>query len=102
VHKVYKLALRAVLNDPNADGVICIAISPKLPEFNFLDIAEPLNRVMEEEMPSKPVIAWVYGPNTPEIADRLESKKRIMVYPSLDIASWSLSLLRDRYKILQR
>ena len=100
VHKVYSLALKAVLNDPDVDGVICIAISPKLPEFNFLDISEPLNRVVEE-MPSKPVIAWIYGPNTPEIGDRLESKKRIMVYPSLEIATWSLSLLRDRYKIVE-
>ena len=100
LQKVYSLALKAALNDPNVDGVVCIAISPDLPGYSFLDISETLNRVVEEEMSSKPVIAWLYGPNTPEISERIESKKRIMVYPTLDIAMWSLTLLRDRHEIL--
>jgi acetyltransferase len=94
-HKAYSVALKAVLNDPNIDGVICIAIAPTIPEFSFLDVSEPLNRVMQEA-PPKPVIAWLYGPNQREISKRFESKKRIMIYPTLEMAAWSLSLLRER------
>jgi len=48
-----------------------------------------------------PVIAWLYGPSTKEVGQRFESRKRIMVYPSLEIATWALSLLRDRHKTIQ-
>jgi len=95
-HKAYSVALKAVLNDPNVDGVICIAIAPMIPESSFLDVSEPLNRVMEEQA-NKPVIAWLYGPNQTEISKRFESKKRIMIYPTLEMAAWSLSLLRVRH-----
>lgn len=94
-HKAYSVALKAVLNDPNVDGVIFITIAPMIPEFSFLDVSEALNRVMEE-IPSKPVIGWLYGPKTKEIGKKFESKKRIMTYPTLEIATWSLSLLRNR------
>jgi len=94
-HKAYSVALKAVLNDPNVDGVICIVIAPMIPEFSFLDVSEPLNRVMQG-VPPKPVIDWLYGPNQEEISKRFESKKRIMIYPTLEIAAWSLSLLRER------
>lgn len=93
-HKAYSVALRAVLNDPDVDGVICIAIAPRIPEASFLDVSEPLNRVMREA-PPKPVIAWLYGPNRREIGKRFESNKRIMTYPTLEMAAWSLSLLRE-------
>jgi acyl-CoA synthetase (NDP forming) len=92
-HKAYSVALKAVLNDPRVYGVICIAIAPMIPDFSFLDVSESLNRAMEE-LPPKPVTAWLYGPNTKEISERFESKNRIMVYPTLEIAAWSLSLLR--------
>ena len=98
-NKVYPASLKAVLNDPNVDGVICIAIAP-LPEFSFLDVSESLNKVMEEFPPDKPVIAWTYGPNTKEVSKSFESKKRIMTYPTLETAAWALALLRDRHKIM--
>jgi len=97
--KVYSDALRAVLNDPNVDGVICIAIAP-VSEYAFLDVSESLNDVVAEFEPEKPVIAWIYGPNTAQISKRFESKNRIMVYPTLEIATWALSLLRDRYQVI--
>jgi len=99
-HKSCSVALRAVLNDPNVDGVMCIALAP-MPEFSFLDLSEPLNKVMEEFPPDKPVITWSYGPNTKEVGQRFESKKRIMNYPTLELAAWALSLLRDRHKIVK-
>jgi len=99
--KAYSVALKAVLNDPNVDGVICIAIAP-LPEFSFLDVSDSLNRVMEEFPSTKPVIAWTYGPNTKEIGRAYESQKRIMTFPTIEIATWALSLLRDRYSVVSR
>jgi acetyltransferase len=99
--KVYADALRAVLNDPNVDGVMCIAIAP-VPEFSNLEVSELLNSVVEEFPPHKPVIVWTYGPNAREIRKQYESKKRIMTYPTLEIAAWALSLLRDRFKRVEQ
>lgn len=97
--KAYSMALEAVLRDHNVDGVVCIAIGPEMPEFSFLDVSDALKEV-REELPDKPVAAWLYGPNPGEIGEKLESTKRIMVYPTLEVASWSLSLLKDRYEVL--
>jgi len=90
--KAYSVALKAVMNDPQVDAVICIAIAPKLPEFSFLDVSKSLNKAVEE-LPPKPVVAWLYGPNPEEISIKFEYKKRIMIYPTLELAAWSLSLL---------
>jgi len=99
--KAYSVALKALLNDPNVHGVVCIAIAPVRPEIPFIDVSEPVNEIVEK-LPSKPVIAWVYGPTTEEISKKFESKNRVMAYPSLEIAGWSLSLLRDRYKTMKK
>ena len=99
--RAYSVALKAVLNDPNVDGVICIALAP-LPEFSFLDVSETLNTVMDEFPTRKPVIVWTYGPNTVEAQKRFESRNRIMVCPTLELATWALSLLRDRYRAIYR
>lgn len=99
--KAYSVALRAVLNDANVDGVICIAIAPAT-EYAFLDVSESLNNVVTEIDTDKPVIAWIYGPNTAVVGKRFESKNRIMVYPTLEIVTWAMSLLRDRYKVIKK
>ena len=99
--KVYSVALRAVLDDPNVDGLVCIAIAP-VPEFSNLEVSELLNNVVEESPPDKPVIVWTYGPNAREVRKKYESKKRIMTYPTLEIATWALSLLRERFKIVEQ
>ena len=97
--KAYSVALRAVLKDANVDGVICIAIAPAS-EYAFLDVSETLNGVVAEIDTDTPVIAWIYGPNTAEVGKRIESKNRIMVYPTLELATWAMSLLRDRYQVI--
>jgi len=97
----YAAALRAVLRDPHVDGVICVAIGPKVPEFAFLNVSDALKEVAED-LPDKPIAAWLYGPNPVEIGERFESSRRIMVYPTLEIAAWSLSLLKDRYGVLMK
>ena len=92
--RAYSIALRAVMNDSNIDGVIGVATAPVIPEFSFLDVSEALNSIIEE-LPRKPALFWLYGPNLEEIGRRFESKNRIMTYPTLDTAAWSLSLLRE-------
>ena len=99
--KVYSIALRAVLDDPNVDGIISIAIAP-VPELSNLEVSKLLNSLVEEVPRDKPVIVWTYGPNTKEVRKKYESKKRIMTYPTLDIAAWALSLLRDRFNIVEQ
>ncbi len=99
--KAYSLALKAVLKDPHVDGIICVAIAP-LPEFSFLNVSEALNDVVETSPAEKPVTGWIYGPNTTEVQMQFESKNRIMIYPTLELAIQALSWLRDRYKILTR
>jgi acetyltransferase len=99
--EAYSIALRAVLDDPNVDGVMCIAIAP-VPEFSNLEVSELLNGVVEEFPPQKPVIVWTYGPNAREVRKKYESRKRIMTYPTLEISAWALSLLRDRFKRVEQ
>ena len=99
--KVCADALRAVLDDPNVDGVMCIAIAP-VPEFSNLEVSELLNSLVEEFPPLKPVIVWTYGSNVRKVRKKYESKKRIMTYPTLEIAAWALSLLRDRFKMVEQ
>ncbi len=99
--KAYSIALRAAMDDPNVDGVICIAIAPKIPDFSFLDVSEALNDVMED-VPHKPVVAWLYGPNPLMIRTHFEARNRIMIYPTLELATWALSLLRERYDTIAR
>jgi acetyltransferase len=99
--KVYSAALQAVLQDPGVDGIICVAIAP-LPEFSFLNVCEALNEVVETSPAQKPVVGWIYGPNTTEVQAQFESKNRIMIYPTLELAAQALAWLRDRYQIITR
>jgi len=97
----YSVALKTVLKDPHVDGIICVTIAP-LPEFSFLNVSEALNDVIETSPHEKPVIGWIYGPNTTEVEMQFESKNRIMIYPTLELATQALSWQRDRYNILTR
>jgi len=94
--KAYSTALETVLSDSQVDGVVCIAIAPALPDFSFLDVSGSLNMVMKKPF-NKPVVAWLYGPNTEEISKKFESENKIMTYPTLETAAWSLSILRSSY-----
>jgi len=99
--KVYSETLKAVMKDPGVDGIICVAIAP-LPEFSFLNVAEVLNDVVETSPAQKPVVGWIYGPNTAEVQKQFEAKNRIMIYPTLELAAQALSWLRDRYQVITR
>ncbi|UCF84926.1 MAG: CoA-binding protein [Desulfobacteraceae bacterium] len=98
---VYAEALKAVLDDENVDGVLCISIGPYLPDFDFLDVSESVNEVVLRER-QKPVVAWLYGPNPKEISKRFEKEKKIMVYQTIEKAAWALALLQERQEFLDR
>jgi len=99
--KVYSETLKAVMKDPRVDGIICVAIAP-LPEFSFLNVAEALNDAVETSPAKKPVTGWIYGPNTAEVQKQFESRNRIMIYPTLELAAQALAWLRDRYQVITR
>ncbi|GAG29112.1 unnamed protein product [marine sediment metagenome] len=98
---VYAIALKAVLDDHNVDGVLCISIAPEITESAFLDVSEIINGVVSK-LPDKPVVAWLYGPNQKEINEKLERKERVGAYQTIERAVWSLSLLRERQQFLEK
>ncbi|MCD4715340.1 MAG: CoA-binding protein [Desulfobacterales bacterium] len=94
-------AIDAVMDDPNVDGILYLAIAPELPAFAFLDASEDVNRVVPKER-RKPVVGWLYGPNVKEIGDKFEKEKKVTVFQTIEKAAWSLSLLRDRQRFIER
>jgi acetyltransferase len=99
--KAYSVALEAALKDPGVDAIMCVAIAPS-PEFSFLNVSEALNEVVAASQADKPVVGWIYGPRTTEVQKQFESKNRIMIYPTLELATQALSWLRNRYKVITR
>ena len=98
---VYAGAVDAVIDDPNVDGILCLAIAPELPDFAFLDASEDVNKVVPEER-QKPVVGWLYGPKVKEIRERFEKEKKVTVFQTIEKAAWSLSLLRERQRFIER
>ena len=98
---VYAIALKAVLDDHNVDGVLCISIAPEIPESAYLDVSEIINGVVSK-LPHKPVVAWFYGPNQRLIYQKLERERKVGAYQTIEKAVWSLSLLRERQRFLER
>jgi acetyltransferase len=99
--KAYAAALDAVLNDSRVDAVICVAIAP-LPEFSFLNVSEVLNDVVAASNSEKPVIGWIYGPKIADVQSQFEARNKIMIYPTLELATQALAWLKDRHKIITR
>jgi acetate---CoA ligase (ADP-forming) len=98
---VYAEAVDAVIDDPNVDGILCLGIAPELPDFAFLDASEDVNKAIPKER-QKPVVGWLYGPNAKEISERFEKEKKVTVFQTIEKAAWSLSLLQERKKFLER
>lgn len=98
---VYTIALKAVLDDHNVDGVLCISVAPEIPESAYLDVSEIINGAVSK-VPDKPVVAWFYGPNQRVVYQKLEREKRVGAYQTIEKAIWSLSLLRERQQFLER
>lgn len=82
MHKVYRLALRDVLKDPNVDGVLCLALGLNGRDQAYFSSVEAIQESsMESE---KPVMVWVYGPQAAEVRARIEEQGRAMTVSSLE------------------
>jgi len=96
---VYPRALKEVLSDPHVDGVLCINVALRLPDYAFLDVSETLGRLVSG---NKPVVSWLYGENSEGIGERLEKQGKIITFPTIERATWALSVLRKRQEYLER
>jgi acetyltransferase len=99
LRRVYTRTLGKMIRDPAVDGVICIAIAPELPENAFLDVTEIIREQLSE-MNEKPVAAWLYGPNQPEVSRRLDGTGLAAAFPSLPRAAKALAALYERHRYL--
>jgi acyl-CoA synthetase (NDP forming) len=82
MRKVFGIALRDALNDPNVDGVICLALgldSENQPYFSAVEEIQSLSLDSQ-----KPIIVWVYGPHAEEVRAQLNQKGRALTVPSLE------------------
>lgn len=99
MQKVYPPALKVLLADPAVDGVLCISVALKLPDYAFLDVSGELNQVVSG---GKPVVAWLYGENSEGIGREIEKEGRIISFQTIERAVWALSVLRKRQVYLER
>ncbi len=99
MQKVYPPALKALLADPAVDGVLCINVALRLPDYAFLDVSEELNQVVSGD---KPVVAWLYGENSEGIGEEIEKEGKIIPFQTIEGAVWALSVLRQRQAYLER
>jgi acyl-CoA synthetase (NDP forming) len=98
---VFAEAIDAVMDDTNVDGILFLAIAPELPDFAFLDASDDVNKTVPKEK-QKPLVGWLYGPNVKEISEKFEKEKKVTVFQTIEKAAWSLSLLRDRQRFVER
>ncbi len=82
MQKVYRIALRDVLNDPNVDGVICLALGLDPKNQRYFSSVEEIQK-LSLEVP-KPVIVWVYGPQANDVEAQIKEQGRAMTVPSLE------------------
>lgn len=100
IRETYRQTLRAVLADPEVDGVLCISLALDPDEYAFLDASGVLSDEVDPCV-KKPVVAWFYGPFTNEITEKFEGIKGLSAYHTVDRAAWALSLLRERARFVE-
>jgi acyl-CoA synthetase (NDP forming) len=99
--RVYPDVLRAVLEDPGVDGVICIAIATDSVDQAYLDATGPIERVAGA-CPEKPVVAWLYGANQAHVSRNLEYSRTVISVPTLPRAALVLKALYQRHLLLNQ
>lgn len=100
MNSVYRLVLEEVLRDSAVDGVICIALAPELPAEAHLDATGVIEELAASS--SKPVVAWLYGPNQAAMAKRLEDGGKLLSLPTLPRAARTLGALYRRNQFLRK
>ena len=90
----YGTILRTLLDDDNIDAVLCFSHGVEPSKDHVLDITDILIELSSTY--DKPLIPWIYwAPHVQEQIARLESTKRIVVYPSIERAVKALAAQRD-------
>jgi len=82
MQKVYGIALREALADPDVDGVLCVALGLDRDHQRFFSSVEEIQRWSMEA--SKPIVVWVYGSHADEIRIRMHEHGRAMTVPTLE------------------
>ncbi len=101
LRNVYRIALENMLQDPEVDGVICIAIGPRMPEDAYLDVTGVIKEPAAA-YPEKPVAIWLYGPNQSFVSQEAEKEGHISAFPSLPRAARALAALYERNRFLEQ
>ena len=101
LRNVYRIALENMLQDPEVDGVICIAIGPRMPEDAYLD-ATGVIKETAAAYPDKPVAIWLYGPNQSFVSQEVEKEGHVIAFPSLPRAARTLAALKERHRFLEQ
>jgi len=97
---VYELALKGLLKDTSVDAVICIALAPA-PEYSHLNITDVIKKTAAS-LNTKPVVAWLYGPNQQNVSLSLEEGGHAVAFPSLPRAARTLAALHERARFLNK
>lgn len=83
--KTYRSTLKAVLEDPEVDAVVCVALALPRSRGSQLDSIHIIRELSERS--DKPVLVWFYGPEKEEALARLEKEERILGVESLEKAA---------------
>jgi len=100
--KTYRSTLKAALEDPQVDAVVCVALA--LPAYcgSQLDSVEVIRELAEKSQ--KPVLVWFYGPEKEEALHRLDREEKVLGVESLEKAAkvlgakWSY----ERWRLAQQ
>lgn len=90
--EVFVKCFDLVADDPNVDGIICVAGAFEREGFNL-----PEFLALSSERRDKPVVWWLHGRRDPSLAQRAEGTGRVAVYPSPDRAVRALARLARYY-----
>ncbi len=66
--KVFRLALKDVINDPTVHGVICVALGLPPEEQKYLGAIDVIQELSETA--EKPIIVWCYGSQAADAVNR--------------------------------
>jgi len=100
--RTYRSTLKAALEDPQVDAVVCVALALPAHWGSELDSLEVIRELAEKSQ--KPVLVWFYGPEKEEALRRLRGEEKLLGVESLEKAAkvlgakWSY----ERWKLEQR
>lgn len=98
----YRLALTELLESPEIDGVIAMALSSDSPVHADIDLVETVKAVREETGSRKPISMWIYGSGIPATVDRFEEIDSVACFSSIEQTVQGLSFCYRYHHIKNR